>query len=180
MATSAQTEVQAITNLPYKSDPTDVKTFNIGEGMMTDTKAIFHAEGYQTGMALGMVEIIWQNGDATAPHVHKLEDEGFFMLEGELTLHLPGRTSVVARKGEFVWAPRDMPHYYQVTGKDGARVLVMEIPGGSLMTFFRGVAGGMGSDISTEEKLNEFAEWSDDNFGIKFFEADHDFGTPEW
>lgn len=179
MATTAQ-DVQAVSNLPFKSDPTDVKTFNIGEGMMTDTKAIFHAEGHQTGMALGMVEIIWQKGDATAPHVHKLEDEGFYILEGELTLHLPGRLSVVARKGEFVWAPRDMPHYYQVTGDDGARVLVLEIPGGSLMTFFRGVADGMGSDISTDEKLNEFAEWSDDNFGIKFFEPDHDFGTPEW
>ena len=69
MATAAQADVQAVTNLPFKSDPTDVKTFNIGEGMMTDTKAIFHAEGHQTGMALGMVEIIWQHGDATAPHV---------------------------------------------------------------------------------------------------------------
>lgn len=172
--------LQAVTNLPFKSDPTKVETFNIGEGMMTDTKAIFHAEGHQTGMAFGMVEIIWRQGDATAPHVHKLEDEGFYILEGELTLHLPGRLSVVARKGEFVWAPRGMPHYYQVTGKDGARVLVLEIPGGTLMTFFRGVAAGMGADISTEEKLDEFAEWSDENFGIRFFAPDHEFPEPEW
>src|ERR687891_976766 len=92
---------QPVTNEPFKSDPTDVQTFNIGEGMMTDTKAIFHAEGHQTGMALGLVEIIWKQGDATAPHIHKLEDEGFYILEGELTLILPGRAEVVARKGEF-------------------------------------------------------------------------------
>jgi quercetin dioxygenase-like cupin family protein len=166
---------------PFKSDPSEVLSYNIARGMMTDVKAVIHAEGHQTGNALGLMEVWWGAGDVAGPHVHTLEDEAFYILDGELTLSIPGKVDrVPARKGEFVWAPRNMPHWYEVTGDEGAHVLVFEVPGGSLMSFFRGVAAGWGADIESDEKLAEFAQWSDEKFGIKFFPFDHPFQQPEW
>jgi uncharacterized cupin superfamily protein len=61
-------------------------------------------------------------------HVHHAEDEGFYVLEGEVTLFLPGE-AVVCRPGDFVLAPRGVPHAYRV-GDRPARWLVTSTPAG--------------------------------------------------
>jgi uncharacterized cupin superfamily protein len=61
-------------------------------------------------------------------HVHHNEDEGFYVLGGELTLYLPGE-SVTLRAGDFFLAPRGVPHAYEA-GPDGARTLVTSAPSG--------------------------------------------------
>ena len=61
-------------------------------------------------------------------HVHHAEDEGFYVLEGEVTLHLPGE-QIHCRAGDFVLAPRGVPHAYRV-GERPARWLVMSSPAG--------------------------------------------------
>jgi quercetin dioxygenase-like cupin family protein len=176
MATSTSAENQAPTrpvrNVPFKSDRSQVEEFNIGRGMMNGVKAIFHAEGHNTGNLLGALEIDWPAGDVTGPHIHWLEDEGFYVLEGELTLYIPGHAEMVLNKGDFGWAPRGLGHYYAVTGDKGARVLVLEVPGGTLTNFFRGVAGGRGADIDADEDLMEFAQWTEGNFGVHFMTPD--------
>jgi quercetin dioxygenase-like cupin family protein len=75
-----------------------------------------------TGGALGLVQQDVPAGDMPPLHVHHNEDEGFYVLGGEMTLYLPGQ-SVTLRSGDFFLAPRDVPHSYE-TGPDGARVLV--------------------------------------------------------
>ncbi|GAA4536898.1 cupin domain-containing protein [Pseudonocardia xishanensis] len=97
--------------------------------------------------------------------MHTLEEEGFYILEGEFTLYVAepqGITKQVGHPGDFVWGPRDYPHYYHITGEQGARVLTCLIPGGSGFTkFFYGIAvKGRGADLSTDEKLVEFGEWA--------------------
>ena len=62
-------------------------------------------------------------GDMPPLHVHAAEDEGFYVLEGRLTLHLPGR-SVELEPGGFALAPRGIPHTYRVTSDAPAVVLV--------------------------------------------------------
>lgn len=59
-------------------------------------------------------------------HVHHTHDEGFLLLEGELSLFLPDR-EIALRPGEFVLAPRGVPHTYQV-GEAPARWLVLSTP----------------------------------------------------
>jgi quercetin dioxygenase-like cupin family protein len=81
-----------------------------------------------SGGALGLVEMELPPGDMPPLHLHRDEDEGFYVLAGELTLYGPG-TSVTLRPGEFELAPRCVPHAYEA-GPDGARVLVMSAPGG--------------------------------------------------
>jgi quercetin dioxygenase-like cupin family protein len=164
---------QQVSNKPFKSDPSHSEVMQVGRGMMTDVRMIFHAFGFQTGNTFGLIEIDWGPGDVAGPHVHHLEDEGFYVLEGELTMHVMGAGQIPARAGDFVWAPRGVPHYYSVTGERGARVLVFEVPGGTLIDFFyRSATEGRGEDIESDEGLAEFADWSSRNFGVDFFDPE--------
>lgn len=172
-ATVIESPAPSVSNSPFKSDHSHEWTLQIGSGMMTNVGCIPHAYGHQTGNKFGLVEIDWGRGDATTPHIHTLEDEGFYVLEGEITLHVAspdGVVHAVARAGDFVYAPRNMKHYYDITGDPGARVLVFELPGGTLTEFFQRIAQeGWGADISTDEKIEEFAQWSIETAGIHFF-----------
>jgi quercetin dioxygenase-like cupin family protein len=80
------------------------------------------------GDALGLVHMDMPAGDMPPLHVHRNEDEGFYVLGGELTLFLPG-DSVTLRPGEFFLAPRGVPHAYEA-GPEGARALVSSAPSG--------------------------------------------------
>jgi len=157
-------------NAPFKSDATAKYTLNVDRGVMTGVELIFHAWGHQTGDLFELLEVAWFKPDIVFPHVHTLEEEGFFILEGEFTLYVAepeGITKQVGHPGDFVWGPRDYPHYYHITGEQGARVLTCLVPGGSGFTkFFYGIAvEGRGADLSTDEKLLEFAEWTNKTSG---------------
>jgi len=80
-----------------------------------------------TGGAFGLVDMIEvPAGDMPPLHVHHTHDEGFLLLEGELSLFLPDR-EIALRPGEFVLAPRGVPHTYQV-GDAPARWLIVSTP----------------------------------------------------
>lgn len=82
-----------------------------------------------TGGKYGLVDMIEvAAGDMPPLHVHHTHDEGFLLLEGELSLFLPDR-EVALGPGEFVLAPRGVPHTYQV-GEAPARWLVLSTPAG--------------------------------------------------
>jgi quercetin dioxygenase-like cupin family protein len=81
-----------------------------------------------SGGGYGLVHMDMPAGDMPPLHVHRNEDEGFYVLGGELTLYLPGE-SVTPRAGDFFLAPRGVPHAYEV-GAEGARVLVSSTPSG--------------------------------------------------
>ena len=87
------------------------------------------ADAASTGGRYGLVDMVEvPPGDMPPLHVHRAQDEGFLLLEGELSLFLPGREIALA-PGEFVRAPRGVPHSYQV-GDAPARFLVVSLPGG--------------------------------------------------
>jgi quercetin dioxygenase-like cupin family protein len=86
-------------------------------------------DGDDTGGVYGLVDMIEvPAGDMPPLHIHHTHDEGFFLLEGELTLYQPGR-EITLRPGEFVLARRGVPHAYRV-GDAPARWLVMTTPSG--------------------------------------------------
>lgn len=60
-------------------------------------------------------------------HVHHAEDEGFFVLDGAVTLFTPGDELHLA-EGDFFLAPRGVPHTYRV-GDSPARWLVTHTDG---------------------------------------------------
>jgi len=87
------------------------------------------ATSESTGGDYGLVDLIEvAAGDMPPLHVHHTHDEGFLLLEGQLSLFLPDR-EIRLRPGEFVLAPRGVQHTYQV-GEAPARWLVLSSPPG--------------------------------------------------
>jgi hypothetical protein len=60
--------------------------------------------------------------------VHHDEEEGFWILDGDVTLEVGGAV-IEAHAGDFALAPRDIPHRYSV-GDAGCRMLFIMTPGG--------------------------------------------------
>lgn len=175
-------ESDRMMNSPFKSDATQKFTMNIDRNMMTNVELKFHAWGHQTGDLFELLEVAWTEPDIVYPHVHTLEEEGFYVLDGEFTLYVwepEGVTKQVGHAGDFIWGPRDYPHYYHITGEQGARVLTCLVPGGSgFAKYFYGIAvEGRGADLSTEEKFQEFKEWGNQVSG-KFFLAPGEWPEP--
>ncbi|MBV8256588.1 MAG: cupin domain-containing protein [Actinobacteria bacterium] len=69
-----------------------------------------------------LVESEARQGNMPPLHVHD-EDETFYVLEGRLSLHLPGE-SVEIGPGESAFGPRGIPHTYRVESAEDARWLV--------------------------------------------------------
>jgi glyoxylate utilization-related uncharacterized protein len=100
-----------------------------------DNRARIHACAADTG-GFALIESVAPAGSQPPLHVHLDEDEGFYLLEGELTLWIGDDTRTL-RPGQFLFAPRHVPHTLRV-GEGGARWLV--IAGGRFEAFVRTVA----------------------------------------
>ena len=82
----------------------------------------------ETGGAFALLEVSGPPGDQPPLHVHHHDDEGFYVLEGELTLWV-GDAVHVLRPGEGLLAPRGVPHTVRA-GDSGGRWLVTSTPAG--------------------------------------------------
>ena len=93
-----------------------------------DALAVIKTRATDTNGQLTIIEVT-EPPNAEAPlHVHHREDEGFYVLDGDVTIHV-GDDVVKAGPGDFAFGPRDVPHRYTV-GPDGCRMLFICTPGG--------------------------------------------------
>jgi len=72
-------------------------------------------------------------GKMTPFHTHPNADEAFYVLEGEIVLHIEGTESII-RPGGFALALRGVPHAFLATSE--ARMLCWLTPG-NCQAFFR-------------------------------------------
>ena len=68
-------------------------------------------------------------GFATPYHMHHLEDEAFYVLEGELAFICDDKW-LHAGPGTYVFGPREIPHGFKVVGNAPARMLLLCAPAG--------------------------------------------------
>jgi quercetin dioxygenase-like cupin family protein len=101
-----------------------------------DQRVRIHASAQTDGFAL--IEASGPPRSQPPLHVHRDEDEGFYVLDGELTLWV-GQEARTSRAGEFLLAPQQVPHTIRV-GDAPARWLV--IAGPRFEGFVRAAAGG--------------------------------------
>jgi mannose-6-phosphate isomerase-like protein (cupin superfamily) len=87
-----------------------------------------HVDGDASGGALAVLEDRGRRGSMPPLHVHRRDDETFFVLEGEVTLFVANE-QIVLGPGQSVLAPRDVPHAYRVESEE-ARWLVITTPAG--------------------------------------------------
>src|SRR6266496_2736118 len=88
----------------------------------------------ETGGAFLIFEDSLDAGKVTPLHRHPAADETFYMLEGEIVLHVDGEQRQL-RAGGIAVIPRGIPHAFNVTSAH-ARMLCLQTPGGG-DTFYR-------------------------------------------
>jgi quercetin dioxygenase-like cupin family protein len=119
--------------------------------MFLGSRARILADGDSTG-GLGVVDMVEvPAGDMPPLHVHRASDECFYVMDGELTLFLPGEERRL-RAGDFFLAPRGVPHSYRV-GDEACRMLVVSQPAG----FERFVAAVARLDVPDPDRLAAIA-----------------------
>ena len=68
---------------------------------LVDVLWVVHATGEQTQGSYSMIEQWMPQGSGPPPHVHPYEDESFWVIEGEMTVEVGGKTLVL---GPGHWA----------------------------------------------------------------------------
>jgi quercetin dioxygenase-like cupin family protein len=86
------------------------------------------ATAADTGGQMTIVEVTEHPGAEAPLHVHHRDDEGFWVLEGDVTFEV-GDATIEASAGDYVFGPRDIPHRFTV-GDQGCRMLFILVPGG--------------------------------------------------
>jgi mannose-6-phosphate isomerase-like protein (cupin superfamily) len=93
-------------------------------GMLAEVKA----SAADTGGRYTLVEITAPPGLQAPLHVHYREDEGFYVLEGTVTI-VVGDETIELAAGQHAYGPRDVPHTF-IIGPHGAKMLWVLTPSG--------------------------------------------------
>ena len=91
------------------------------------TLATIKVSGAETGGRVSIVETLAPPRSAPPLHVHRVDDEIFCVLEGELTLHF-GQRAIALATGDVALAPRGVPHVYVVGPRRPARIVTASAP----------------------------------------------------
>src|SRR5580765_454213 len=95
----------------------------------------FLATGEDTDGKCALFEAIVPPGGGPPPHVHSREEEGFYVLEGEITFQI-GEKRIVATAGMFANMPVGTPHSFKNESGHTARMLISVAPAGLERMFF--------------------------------------------
>jgi quercetin dioxygenase-like cupin family protein len=88
----------------------------------------FLATGKDTGGEFALIHCYFRKGFMAPPHYHKLEDESFYILEGEIYFHI-GDKKFKLGTGQFIELPKNVPHYFNLIS-DTAKALLLITPAG--------------------------------------------------
>jgi mannose-6-phosphate isomerase-like protein (cupin superfamily) len=89
----------------------------------------FLATGEETGGKYALMEALVPPSGGPPPHVHTREEEGFYVLEGEVTIVIDGKPSV-ATAGTFANVPVGTPHSFRNESNRLAKLLILVAPAG--------------------------------------------------
>src|SRR5262245_26438177 len=95
----------------------------------------FLATGEDTGCKYALFDAFIPPDSGPPPHIHSREEEGFYILEGEITFTIRDQR-VVASAGMFANVPVGTPHSFKNESGERARMLVFVAPAGLEGMFF--------------------------------------------
>src|SRR5262249_33828125 len=108
-------------------------------------------------------------GGGPPPHVHSREEEGFYILEGEITFTI-GENRLVAHAGMFANMPIGTAHSFKNESGKPARMLISVAPAGLERVFFAvGVPIPQGASTAappTKEEIEKLLAIAP-NYGIE-------------
>ena len=109
----------------------------------------FLATSEETGGRYSMFEATVLPGGGPPPHIHRREDETFYVLEGEITFQV-GDKRRVAKSGTFVHMPIGILHAFKNETNQPAKMLISFAPAGLEEMFFE-----VGKDLAAGETPGE-------------------------
>lgn len=131
------------THVPAEQQQAYLNTRNDSAFRFLGLPTQIRAAGENTNGAFGLIES-WSMppGFASPYHMHHLEDEAFYVLEGELGVVCDGKW-LKAGPGAYVFGPREVPHGFKVIGDVPARMLLLCSPAG-----FENFVSGQATDLA--------------------------------
>lgn len=129
----------------------------------------FLATGEETNGQYAIWEAIVPPGGGPPPHVHSREEEGFYVLEGEITFRI-GEETMIATAGTFANMPVGTPHSFKNESDATARMIITIAPAGLEKMFFEfGVElpeGATTASPPAQEEIEKLLEIAP-NYGIE-------------
>lgn len=109
---------------PYALGPEDGEAFwGLDNSLLT-----FKATARQAGGGFSLVEEVAPRGEGTPLHVHREDEESFYILEGKLTFYFgEGGEPTPASVGSFIHIPGGAVHAFRVDSET-ARYLIITTP----------------------------------------------------
>lgn len=89
----------------------------------------FLVTGEESGGAYFAMEALVPPGGGPPPHIHRREDETFYLVDGRIEFLL-GEKRIVAGPGDFINVPRGTVHCFRNTGTATARMVLTFTPAG--------------------------------------------------
>jgi len=83
----------------------------------------FFVTGEETGGAYFVMEALVPSGGGPPPHLHRREDETFYVVDGEIVFTL-GDERITAGPGDFVNVPKGTVHNFYNAGAATARLIL--------------------------------------------------------
>ncbi|HTR42072.1 MAG TPA: cupin domain-containing protein [Pseudomonadales bacterium] len=106
-------------------------------------RVVMLLSGEETQQQYAVMEATLPPGAGPPPHLHHREDETMLVLAGEITFYL-GDKIIPLKQGEFIFAPRGIPHHFKNTGNVDAVLLETASPAG-IERFFETVGHPLAS-----------------------------------
>jgi quercetin dioxygenase-like cupin family protein len=153
------------------NDGTQIKVVEPGQGecySVVGDQYRFLAVSGDTGGSYAIWHSVVLPGGGPPPHVHSREQEGFYVLKGEMTFYAPGEIRR-AGPGTFINLPPGVPHRFQNETDTPAEMLILVAPGGFEKMFFEVGAHLEGPDVvpspPTEEEIEKLVRVSE-KYGV--------------
>lgn len=90
---------------------------------------VVKVRGPDAGGRLSVCEFLCAPGYATPLHVHRREDETWWVIEGRVRYRC-GNDVFVAEPGSCAYLPLGIPHGFKVVGSGNARMVHVAVPSG--------------------------------------------------
>ena len=120
-----------------------------------DNFALIKVGTRESSGSLFLAENILRHKVGPPRHVHRDQDEFFYVLEGKFVFEI-GNQNFTLGAGDSALGPRRIPHVWAFAGEGGTgRLLVSLAPAGKIEAFFREIGSANG------RPLRDPAFWSD-------------------
>ena len=134
----------------------------------------FLATSEETDGRYSVFEATVLPGGGPPPHIHRKEDETFYVLEGEITFQIDGERRV-AGPGAFVHMPIGILHAFKNETKQPAKMLISFAPAGLEGMFFqvgKDLENGEMPDEPSPEEIEKLLEIAG-SYGIEYHLPSH-------